>query len=372
MVTNSSPAMTVAPIGHDLNVEGITKRYGDFTALDNVSLTVKRGEFLTLLGPSGSGKTTLLMSIAGFVQPDRGDIQLDRHSIVHLPPEQRNFGMVFQGYALFPHMTIFDNVAFPLQVRKRPSAEIKAKVNEALELVQLAQRAGGYPRELSGGQQQRVALARAMVFTPHLLLLDEPLSALDKNLRGNMQDELKRLHKRIGLTFIYVTHDQDEALSMSDRIAVMRDGKIVQQGSPSELYDRPATTFVANFLGRSNFLHGTVETHVPGGFVVAHRGTRFTQATAGGENPPLGRDVIVALRPEKIAISDGAPIPGNSVKGTLSEWNYFGPQCRLVIDTSEFGAVNVVIPTGMWRSPATGQPVTIGWNADAGTLVADN
>ena len=360
-------------IGHDLNVEGVTKLYGEFAALDNVSLTVRRGEFLTLLGPSGSGKTTLLMSIAGFVQPDRGDIQLDRHSIVRLPPERRNFGMVFQGYALFPHLTVFDNVAFPLRIRKCSQAEVQTKVNAALDLVQLASRADRYPRQLSGGQQQRVALARAMVFTPHLLLLDEPLSALDKNLRSEMQDELKRLHKRIGLTFIYVTHDQDEALSMSDRIAVMRDGRIIQQGSPSELYDQPATTFVANFLGRSNFLRGTVDTQIAGGFAFTHQGTRFTQAVAGGDGPASGQDVVLALRPEKISIVDGSAPSDNVLKGVISEWNYLGAQFRLVVDTLEFGAVVVVIPT--WKSgapPATGQPVSIGWDASAATLVSDN
>jgi putative spermidine/putrescine transport system ATP-binding protein len=365
--------MSAVQIGHDLNVDGLTKLYGEFAALDNVSLAVRRGEFLTLLGPSGSGKTTLLMSIAGFVQPDRGDIQLDQRSIVHLPPERRNFGMVFQGYALFPHMTVFNNVAFPLRVRKRPEAEIQEKVNAALDLVQLASRANRYPRQLSGGQQQRVALARAMVFTPHLLLLDEPLSALDKNLRGDMQDELKRLHKRVGLTFIYVTHDQDEALSMSDRIAVMRDGRIVQHGSPSDLYDRPATTFVADFLGKSNFLRGKVEAHIPGGFVFVHQGKRISQAIGDGNRPALGKDVVVALRPEKVAIADGDALPDNVLKGVVSEWNYFGAQFRLVIDTLEFGAVAVVIPTRKYGAlPVTGQPVTIGWDAGAGTLVADN
>jgi putative spermidine/putrescine transport system ATP-binding protein len=209
--------------------------------------------------------------------------------------------------------------------------------------VQLASRADRYPRQLSGGQQQRVALARAMVFTPHLLLLDEPLSALDKNLRSEMQDELKRLHKRIGLTFIYVTHDQDEALSMSDRIAVMRDGRIIQQGSPSELYDQPATTFVADFLGRSNFLRGNVEALVPGGFAFAHQGTRFTQAAPGGDGPAPGRDVVVALRPEKISIMDGSARSDNVLKGVISEWNYLGAQFRLVVDTLEFGALVVII-----------------------------
>ena len=366
-------SVTTVQIDHDLNVEGLSKFYGTFAALDNVSLAVKRGEFLTLLGPSGSGKTTLLMSIAGFIQPDRGDILLDGRSIGHLPPEQRHFGMVFQGYALFPHMTAYDNVAFPLKVRKRPSAEIKHRVDAAIELVQLGAHANRYPRQLSGGQQQRVALARAMVFTPHLLLLDEPLSALDKKLRVELQDELKRLHKRVGLTFIYVTHDQDEALSMSDRIVVMREGKMVQQGSPSELYDRPATSFVANFLGKSNFLQGTVESHVLGGFVLTHQGVRITQASVDGKCPAVGQHVVIALRPEKIFIGgDGCQLD-NTLRGVVSEWSYFGSQFRLVIYTPEFGSVDVVMPTWKYgEPPASGATATIGWERTAGTLVTDS
>ncbi len=363
--------MTAAQIGHDLDIENLRKSYDGFAALDEVSLTVRRGEFLTLLGPSGSGKTTLLMSIAGFVQPDRGDIRLDRRSIVHLPPEQRNFGMVFQGYALFPHMSVFDNVAFPLRVRKRPEAEVRSKVTAALDLVQLAARADRRPRQLSGGQQQRVALARAMVFTPHLLLLDEPLSALDKNLRGEMQEELKRLHRQVGLTFIYVTHDQDEALSMSDRIAVMRDGKVIQQGAPRELYDRPATTFVADFLGKSNFLRGEVESHVPGGFVFVGQGTKVMQASVDGASPAIGQGVVVALRPEKIAIAAGGA-GDNTINGVISEWSYFGAQFRLLVETKAFGAISVTVPT--WKHgepPAAGQPVTLCWDAGAGTRVTE-
>ncbi|MGY4453038.1 ABC transporter ATP-binding protein [Bradyrhizobium sp. 482_C4_N1_1] len=361
-----------AGVDHDLKIERLVKFYGDFAALNDVSLTVKRGEFLTLLGPSGSGKTTLLMSIAGFVQPDRGDILLGGQSILRLPPEQRNFGMVFQGYALFPHMTVYDNVAFPLKVRKRPAAEIKSKVDAAIDLVQLSSQAGRYPRQLSGGQQQRVALARAMVFTPHLLLLDEPLSALDKKLRAELQDELKRLHKRIGLTFIYVTHDQDEALSMSDRIVVMRDGKMVQQGSPTELYERPATSFVANFLGKSNFLKGSVDNHVAGGFVLTHQGVRIIQASDDCNRPAIGQPVVIALRPEKITLAGKTGQPDNTLKGVVSEWSYLGSQFRLVVATPEFGDVVVMMPT--WRHgepPVAGDAVTIGWDHSAGTLVTD-
>ncbi|RWR09222.1 ABC transporter ATP-binding protein [Paenirhodobacter populi] len=237
-----------------LSIQGINKRYGTFQALNDVGLDVKRGEFLTLLGPSGSGKTTLLMSVAGFIQPDSGRIRLGARDITYAAPEKRNFGMVFQGYALFPHLRVRENVAFPLKMRGIRGEAAAKSVTEALELVGLADKGERYPRELSGGQQQRVALARAIVFQPHLLLLDEPLSALDTQLRGQLQTELKRLHRAVGLTFIYVTHDQGEALSMSDRIAVMKDGEIVQLGAPPELYKRPASRFVAEFLGVENFL----------------------------------------------------------------------------------------------------------------------
>ncbi|NPD17442.1 ABC transporter ATP-binding protein [Xinfangfangia sp. D13-10-4-6] len=246
--------MHANPNDQTLSVQGINKRYGTFQALNDVGIDVKRGEFLTLLGPSGSGKTTLLMSVAGFIQPDSGRIMLGAQDITFAAPEKRNFGMVFQGYALFPHLKVRENVAFPLKMRGIRGAAATKSVAEALELVGLADKGERYPRELSGGQQQRVALARAIVFQPHLLLLDEPLSALDTQLRGQLQTELKRLHRAVGLTFIYVTHDQGEALSMSDRIAVMKDGRIVQLGAPSALYNRPANRFVAEFLGVENFL----------------------------------------------------------------------------------------------------------------------
>ena len=361
-------------VSHELNIDLLTKRYGEFVALNRVSLSVKRGEFLTLLGPSGSGKTTLLMSIAGFVQPDYGDIRLDQRSIVQLPPEQRNFGMVFQGYALFPHMTVFDNVAFPLRVRRCAEAAIREQVQASLDLVQLSSRADRYPRQLSGGQQQRVALARAMVFSPHLLLLDEPLSALDRNLRGAMQDELKRLHRKAGISFIYVTHDQDEALSMSDRIAVMREGHIVQHGTPDDLYERPATTFVADFLGRSNLIHGRIESRVPGGLAcISRQGARFTQAVEDNDGPATDTEVIVALRPERIVIVDRDPQPDNVFTGEIVERNYFGAQLRLLVQTRGVGTIAVTVATsGHSASLSIGEPIAIGWDATAGTLTADH
>ncbi len=239
---------------HAITLENVSKHYGSVRAIDDVSLAVAPGEFITLLGPSGSGKTTVLMAIAGFVTPTRGTIRLDGMPITEKPPESRNFGVVFQGYALFPHMSVAENVAYPLRVRRTAKAEISRRVKAALDLVQLGPLADRMPPQLSGGQQQRVALARALVFQPQVLLLDEPMSALDKKLRAELQLELRDLHRRLGATFINVTHDQEEAIIMSDRIAIMRDGKVIQLGAPKELYERPATRFVADFLGKSNFL----------------------------------------------------------------------------------------------------------------------
>lgn len=364
--------MTVSEGYRNLNIAGVEKRFGSFKAVNNVSLTVERGEFLTLLGPSGSGKTTLLMMIAGFVQPDRGIISLGAEPITHLPPERRDFGMVFQGYALFPHLSVFDNVAFPLKVRKKPRAEIEERVRAALDLVQLTAQMDRMPRQLSGGQQQRVALARAMVFTPHLLLLDEPLSALDKKLRAELQEELKRLHQKVGLTFIYVTHDQDEALSMSDRIAIMRDGQLVQHGSPTDLYEYPSTTFVADFLGKSNFLRGRVESHVGDDFVFTSGPDRFLQKTKNAKRPSLGSKVAIALRPEKISIVQPGQEMANTLTGTVTEWSYFGSEFRLVMSTQSIGSVAVTLPT--WKSgvpPEIGQRLTLGWDAHAGMQVTD-
>lgn len=364
--------MTVSEGRRNLNITGVEKRFGSFKAVNNLSLTVEPSEFLTLLGPSGSGKTTLLMMIAGFVQPDKGGISLGAEPITHLPPERRDFGMVFQGYALFPHLSVFDNVAFPLKVRRRSRAEIEERVRSTLDLVQLTAQMDRMPRQLSGGQQQRVALARAMVFTPHLLLLDEPLSALDKKLRAELQEELKRLHRKVGLTFIYVTHDQDEALSMSDRIAIMRDGQLIQHGSPTELYEQPSTTFVADFLGKSNFLRGRVETHAGDEFIFTSGPDRFLQKTRSAMRPSVGSEVAIALRPEKISIVLPGEEMANTLTGTVAEWNYFGSEFRLVVATQSLGSVSVALPT--WKTglpPKIGQTLTLGWDAHAGMQVAD-
>jgi putative spermidine/putrescine transport system ATP-binding protein len=327
--------------GHALELRGLTRRYGSFTAVDDVSLRVESGQFLTLLGPSGSGKTTILMAIAGFVAPDAGSVLLDGRDITALPPEKRDFGMVFQGYALFPHMSVAENVAFPLRVRRLGAAEREAKVRAALDLVQLEKFAERRPSQLSGGQQQRVALARALVFDPALLLLDEPLSALDKKLRAELQEELKALHRRVGRTFVNVTHDQEEALSLSDRVAILNHGRLVQEGAPVALYDAPRTRFVADFLGKSNFLR------------------------AGGQ--------LLSLRPEKIALLADGAAADNAVEGRIATWSYLGAGFQLAVETREHGMLRVALPS--WNAPvapAEGLPVRLGWHARAAVPVEDD
>src|SRR5271154_1265094 len=282
--------------GATVSLWSVEKDYGTVGAVRGVSLEIGSGEFLTLLGPSGSGKTTTLMMIAGFEDPTAGDIAIDGKSMVGLPPYRRNIGMVFQNYALFPHLTVAENIGFPLKQRGVAKAERARLVGEALELVHLPGYGERYPRQLSGGQQQRVAFARAIVFKPRLLLMDEPLGALDKQLRENLQLEMRRLHADLGITFIHVTHDQEEALTMSDRIAVMNEGLIAQVGSPEEIYDRPCDRFVASFIGESNFLPGVVRGG-EGGMVVAECGGATMRAATPKRLSP-GQTVTLATRPE--------------------------------------------------------------------------
>jgi putative spermidine/putrescine transport system ATP-binding protein len=312
--------------GAEVRLEGIVKTFGAVRAVDGVTLTVRAGEFLTLLGPSGSGKTTTLACVAGFAVPNEGEIVVNGRPITFEPPFRRDVGMVFQHYALFPHMSVADNVAFPLRMRRRPAAEIRERVAWALALVQLDGLGGRAPRQLSGGQQQRVALARALVFEPPALLMDEPLGALDKKLRAEMQLEIKHLHTRLGVTVIYVTHDQEEALTLSDRIAVMNRGRIEQLGTPLELYDSPRTRFVAEFLGESNVLEGTV-TAVAGGppVLVTRRGLRLPMRTGG---VAIGETLTLLVRPEKIALT----LEGNAlVEGEVAEAIYLGEATRYVV-----------------------------------------
>jgi spermidine/putrescine ABC transporter ATP-binding subunit len=356
-----------------LEFRGISKHYGAVRAVDNVDLQVPRGEFLTLLGPSGSGKTTMLMMIAGFIAPTGGRMLLDGIDITDRPPEKRNFGMVFQGYALFPHLSVFDNVAFPLKVRRLSAEETRERVAKALDLVQLGPLTDRMPRQLSGGQQQRVALARALVFNPEILLLDEPLGALDRKLRQEVQIELKELHRRVRTTFIYVTHDQEEALSMSDRITIVRDGRFVQIGTPDELYEKPRTRFVAGFLGESNFLRGTVK-GVEAGVIRYEIGGESYRQRANGRLPLPGEAILVAMRPEKVRIGAERPAAApNAVEGTIRNWNYFGSTFHMTLVHPGLGDVVVSCPA--WRTritPENGQRLWLDWDADAGVVVADD
>jgi len=299
-----------------VQVIGAEKRYGALAALENVSLKFEEGEFFGLLGPSGSGKTTLLRSIAGFIELDSGQVLLDGEDIGPIPVHKRDIGMVFQNYALFPHMSVFDNVAFGLSVRKVPEAEIKQRVDEILNLVRLGGLQERKPKQLSGGQQQRVALARALVTRPKVLLLDEPLGALDKHLREEMQVELRRIQREVGITTIFVTHDQEEAMTLSDRIAIMNQGKIVQLGAPLEVYEHPSNRFAAGFLGVANFLEGRVAS-------VSGQEARIDlnlggQAVAAAGGYKAGDAAVLALRPEKISVASGHGEAGvNRLTGTV-------------------------------------------------------
>jgi putative spermidine/putrescine transport system ATP-binding protein len=301
-----------------ITVRGLRRRYGGMVALDGIDLDVARGEFLTLLGPSGSGKTTLLMILAGFTRPDAGGIRFGDTEVVRMPPHKRDLGVVFQSYALFPHMDVAANVAFPLVLRGISSAERSRRVNAALDLVQLGSYGARRVHELSGGQRQRVALARAIVFEPGILLMDEPLSALDKKLREQMQIELRHLHRRLGTTVIYVTHDQREALTLSDRVAVINHGRIAQIDTPQRLYEAPVSHFVADFIGDSTFLAVTVA-----GGIARWREQPLTPATL----PPDG-DYQLVLRAEKLLLGSGAP-GANLFAAAVTEVVYQGDSVRI-------------------------------------------
>jgi spermidine/putrescine ABC transporter ATP-binding subunit len=328
---STAAADAFGSLGAQVSFDRIEKRYGAVIAVDEVSLDIAPGEFVTLLGPSGSGKTTTLMMLAGFEVPSAGEIYVDGDPIAVVPPYRRNIGMVFQNYALFPHMTVGENIAFPLQMRKLPRTEIVRQTAEVLALVGLPGYEGRYPRQLSGGQQQRIAVARALVFNPRVLLMDEPLGALDKQLRERLQLEIKALHEQLGVTIIYVTHDQEEALVMSDRIAVMNDGRIEQCGPPTELYDEPATRFVASFIGESNFIRGVVQSRDEQWAVVAVPGLGAIRARCGA-GVQAEAEAAVTVRPEKIVtVTDGAAADMNVVGGAVEDVVFIGEMRRYVI-----------------------------------------
>lgn len=334
---------------------GVQKTYdGTSLVVRDLNLDIQRGEFLSLLGPSGSGKTTTLMMLAGFESPTAGEICLNGQPITRTPPHKRNFGMVFQNYALFPHMTVAENIAYPLHVRKLPRAELEAKVKRALEMVQMDTMGMRYPAQMSGGQQQRVALARALVFDPQLVLMDEPLGALDKQLREHMQIELKALHRRLGVTFVYVTHDQAEALTMSDRVAVFNDGRIQQIDRVDRLYETPVNRFVANFVGDNAVLQAKV--HATDGDtcdVVLPSGERLQGINVNRAG--VGDAVQCSVRPERIELAEAAQ--PNTVSGTVMDIIYFGDHLRLRCKLPSEAEVMVKLALGHSAVPTPGHRV---------------
>ncbi|PZQ50679.1 MAG: polyamine ABC transporter ATP-binding protein [Rhodovulum sulfidophilum] len=358
-----SSGNTAQGAGVEVRVEAITKTYGTFRAVDDVSLTAGAGEFLAMLGPSGSGKTTVLMSIAGFETPSFGEIVIGGQRVTDLAPNRRDIGVVFQNYALFPHMSVRENIAFPLRRRGVGRIEMAERVEAALRLVRLEEHGDKVPTALSGGQQQRVAIARATVFRPRLLLMDEPLGALDRRLREDMQFEIKELQRRLGVTIIYVTHDQEEAVMMADRIAVMRGGRIEQIGRADDLYDRPANAFVADFIGQTNLIPGRVaETGPDATLVEIEGGQRLAIARPTPVAPEAGAAVQVAIRPERLAVA--AP-DGPALAGTVRDSFYSGGTRLLVVEIAPDLAVKARVPIDpALPAPEPGDPIRLGWHPD--------
>ena len=372
-MTPTRPAAGERPA---LVLRALTKHFGSAVAVDGIDLDVRPGEFLTLLGPSGSGKTTTLRMVAGFMAPTSGSIEIDGSDMTRVPPHRRDVGMVFQNYALFPHMTAAENVAFPLRMRRRPGAEIKKRVGEALDLVKLGSFGDRYPRQLSGGQQQRIALARAVVFEPRLLLMDEPLGALDRKLRESLQLEIIRVSRELGATVLYVTHDQEEALVMSDRIAIFSMGRIEQLGSGADLYDRPASLFVADFIGESNILRGRYEVDSGAGGWMTRDETRWRvgAASAGRSDVASGAAAALVVRPERMRVlTDGATPDGlNTADATVDEVLYLGPDIKYQLALPWGQRISIREPRELdARELARGERVRIGWKVEDGLLVAD-
>ena len=370
------PAQPTAPDRPALVLRGLRKSFGSAVAVDGVDLEVGRGEFVTLLGPSGSGKTTTLRMVAGFMSPSGGSIEIDGADMTRVPPYRRDVGMVFQNYALFPHMTAAQNIAFPLRMRRRPKAEIDRRVADALKLVKLADLGDRYPRQLSGGQQQRIALARAVVFEPRVLLMDEPLGALDRKLREALQLEIIRVSRELGATVLYVTHDQEEALVMSDRIAIFSAGRIEQLGGGEDLYDRPASLFVADFIGESNILRGRYEVDGAEGGWMTHGAARWRVGRAAAERASLddGAAAALVVRPERIRIVGDAGDAGaaNSVEATVDEVLYLGPDTKYQLVLEGGQRITVREPReASGRELQRGDRVRLGWAVEDGLLVAD-
>ena len=351
-----------------LELSGVQKQFGDTVAVQDFNLAAERGEFVSFLGPSGCGKTTTLRMIAGFERPTAGAISIDGDDITDRPPNQRNVGMVFQSYALFPNMSVADNIGFGLKVRKRPKAEIAKRVGELLELIHLPEKGGRYPYQLSGGQQQRVALARALAIEPQVLLLDEPLSALDAKIRIVLRKEIRAIQRQLGITTVYVTHDQEEALSLSDRVVVMSDGRIEQIGTPSEIYNFPNTAFVASFVGTLNLVTAGVVDAPAGRLSIDGQQVKTSKAIT--DAGPDGR-VTLAVRPEGIELGEGEA-GANQLKGTVEDINFLGSivRIRVKVGDGDDGATPTVVALDAFnephlRLPDVDQAVTISFPPEA-------
>ena len=352
--------------GAPVRVIDLVKDFGAVRAVDHVSLDVRPGEFLALLGPSGSGKTTILMSIAGFERPTEGEIHVGDRRIDNVPPHRRNVGMVFQRYALFPHLSVADNVAFPLQMRRIPKSDRARLVSDALRLVQLDGYGERKPSQLSGGQQQRVAVARALVYRPPVLLMDEPLGALDRRLREQLQIELRAVQRQVGATVIYVTHDQGEALSMADRIGVVHEGRIQQLGTPRDLYDRPANAFVANFIGETNLLDGSVVEAGPSTLVRLDGGHVVRVAIPAPGALSSGESVRLAVRPERVRFVGSER---DSVPGRISQATYMGDTVVYTVELAGGAAVRARIALGgSTTERSVGEVVHVGFDPTDGRL----
>lgn len=354
-----------------LQVRHVSKSYGDVMALEPTDFEMQRGEFVTLLGPSGSGKTTLLMAIAGLSSPDDGEIWINGENATELPPFRRGIGMVFQNYALFPHLTIFENVAFPLQMRKVNNTDIRQRVSKVLETVQLSHMADRLPRELSGGQQQRIALARCFVYDPSIILMDEPLGALDKKLREVLQLEIRRLHSDLGATILYVTHDQEEAMVMSDRICLMNNARIEQIDSPYDLYFSPRSAFTAEFLGDSNLFEGTL-TQRQGDFGRATLSDGTVAIARVRVDQKEGSTVKVLVRPENIRLlASHEPMRENAMHGVVKDCLITGTTTKLLLQTAVHEVAKVTLLTNTAHAlPRKGEHVLIGWDAAKSVLVS--
>jgi spermidine/putrescine transport system ATP-binding protein len=341
-------------VGGEIQLVALAKRFGSVTAVDAVDLTIPQGEFFSLLGPSGCGKTTTLRMIAGFEQPTSGQVLLDGADMAGIAPNKRNVNTVFQSYALFPHMKVFDNVAYGLRRAHTGRAEIKQRVEEVLEQVQLSALASRKPAQLSGGQQQRVALARALVLKPAVLLLDEPLGSLDAKLRRQLQVELKALQEQVGITFLYVTHDQEEAITMSDRIAIMNQGHVEQAATPREMYEEPATAFVADFLGVSNLMDARA-TGASGAGVALDLGSGIVAEALGGDVSARGT-VKVVIRPERVTIEQAGVTGPNRIPAMVTRSIYLGNGVRVITHLATGHSLTVLVPTTGDGTPASWEP----------------